>query len=53
MPIRIAPKGPKSSEDMSSEERARLDAIDLRCLSLCIGMLERVNGVRHSFCSVS
>ncbi|KAG1834854.1 nuclear condensing complex subunit [Suillus variegatus] len=44
MPTRTAPKGPKPSEDMSSEERARMDAIDLRCLSLCIGMLERVNG---------
>ncbi|KAG1861260.1 nuclear condensing complex subunit [Suillus subluteus] len=44
MPTRMAPKEPKSSEDMSSEERARMDAIDLRCLSLCIGMLERVNG---------
>ncbi|KAG2337723.1 hypothetical protein BDR05DRAFT_894747 [Suillus weaverae] len=44
MTTRMAPKGPKPSEDMSSEERARMDAIDLRCLSLCIGMLERVNG---------
>ncbi|KAG2088380.1 nuclear condensing complex subunit, partial [Suillus discolor] len=44
MPTRTAPKGPKPSEDMSSEERARMDTIDLRCLSLCIGMLERVNG---------
>ncbi|KAG1848357.1 nuclear condensing complex subunit [Suillus tomentosus] len=44
MPTHTAPKGPKPSEDMSSEERARMDAIDLRCLSLCIGMLERVNG---------
>ena len=36
---------------MSEEERARADAMDLRCLSLCIGMLERVNGVRpHSYC---
>ncbi|KAG2136706.1 nuclear condensing complex subunit [Suillus clintonianus] len=41
---RTAPKGPKPSEDMSPEERIRMDAIDLRCLSLCIGMLERVNG---------
>ncbi|KAG2090779.1 nuclear condensing complex subunit [Suillus discolor] len=44
MPTRTAPKGPKPSENMSSEERARMDTIDLRCLSLCIGMLERVNG---------
>lgn len=34
-------------ENMTPEERARADAIDLRCLSLCIGMLERVNGVRR------
>ncbi|KAG1728449.1 nuclear condensing complex subunit [Suillus lakei] len=44
MPTRMAPKGPKPSEDMSPEEQARMDTIDLRCLSLCIGMLERVNG---------
>ncbi|KAJ6577355.1 nuclear condensing complex subunit [Mycena capillaripes] len=31
-------------EDMSPEEQARIDAVDMRCLSLCIGMLERVNG---------
>ncbi|KAI0063895.1 hypothetical protein BV25DRAFT_1823946 [Artomyces pyxidatus] len=29
---------------MSAEERERADAIDMRCLDLCIGMLERVNG---------
>jgi condensin complex subunit 3 len=46
MPSRVIPKGQKLPEDMSPEERARTDAIDLRCLSLCIGMLERVNGVR-------
>lgn len=46
MPSRVASKGQKSPEDMSPEEQARMDAIDLRCLSLCIGMLERVNGVR-------
>lgn len=33
---------------MSPEEQARVDMIDLRCLSLCTGMLERVNGVRHA-----
>ncbi|OAX38286.1 hypothetical protein K503DRAFT_718426 [Rhizopogon vinicolor AM-OR11-026] len=44
MPSRVAPKGQKPPEVMSSEERARMDTIDLRCLSLCIGMLERVNG---------
>lgn len=28
-------------------EQSKRDAMDMRCLSLCIGMLERVNGVRH------
>ncbi|TCD67325.1 hypothetical protein EIP91_000246 [Steccherinum ochraceum] len=34
---------PKPASEMSPEEKARADAMDLRCLSLCIGMLERVN----------
>lgn len=38
----------KVDVEKSPEEQARADAIDLRCLSLCIGMLERVNGVGHS-----
>ncbi|CAA7267951.1 unnamed protein product [Cyclocybe aegerita] len=33
----------KVVEDMSPEQRARVDRADLRCLSLCVGMLERVN----------
>ena len=36
---------PKPVAEMTAEEKARADDIDLRCLSLCIGMLERVNGV--------
>ena len=32
--------------EVTAEEQARRDAMDMRCLSLCIGMLERVNGVR-------
>lgn len=36
---------PKPTSEMSPEEKARADETDLRCLSLCIGMLERVNGV--------
>lgn len=36
---------PKPVAEMTPEEKARADDIDLRCLSLCIGMLERVNGV--------
>ncbi|KAI0747199.1 nuclear condensing complex subunit [Daedaleopsis nitida] len=38
------PQLPKPVSEMSPEEKARADAIDLRCLILCIGMLERVNG---------
>ncbi|KAJ6631026.1 nuclear condensing complex subunit [Mycena sp. CBHHK59/15] len=34
----------KARDDMSPEEQERTDMIDIRCLSLCIGMLERVNG---------
>ncbi|KAI0941839.1 hypothetical protein AcV7_002413 [Taiwanofungus camphoratus] len=35
---------PKPNSEMTPEEKTHADAIDLRCLSLCIGMLERVNG---------
>jgi condensin complex subunit 3 len=47
----VAPKAitargfPKPISEMTPEEKAQADDIDLRCLSLCIGMLERVNGV--------
>ncbi|KAI0777818.1 nuclear condensing complex subunit [Trametes elegans] len=34
----------KPVSEMSREEKERADAVDLRCLALCIGMLERVNG---------
>ncbi len=34
---------------MTPGERERADVMDVRCLDLCIGMLERVNGVRN-FC---
>ncbi|KAJ7678541.1 nuclear condensing complex subunit [Mycena rosella] len=34
----------RAREDMSPEEQRRTDMIDMRCLSLCTGMLERVNG---------
>ncbi|KAI6040837.1 nuclear condensing complex subunit [Pisolithus marmoratus] len=37
-------KPPREPKPPSPEEQARADALDLRCLSLCIGMLERVNG---------
>ncbi|KZT24842.1 hypothetical protein NEOLEDRAFT_1134516 [Neolentinus lepideus HHB14362 ss-1] len=39
--VKAAPKPPT---EKTPEEKAQADAIDLRCLSLCIGMLERVNG---------
>ncbi|KAI9061537.1 ARM repeat-containing protein [Trametes sanguinea] len=35
---------PKPVAEMTPEEKAHADMIDLRCLALCIGMLERVNG---------
>ena len=41
----------KDEDEMSPEEQARADAVDVRCLSLCIGMLERVNGVRSRLLS--
>ncbi|KAJ6570219.1 nuclear condensing complex subunit [Mycena vulgaris] len=37
-------KPARAREDMSAEEQRQVDMIDMRCLSLCIGMLERVNG---------
>ncbi|KAH8989792.1 nuclear condensing complex subunit [Lactarius hatsudake] len=39
-----APRGPKSHAETTAVERERADAMDVRCLDLCIGMLERVNG---------
>ncbi|KAF8494799.1 nuclear condensing complex subunit [Gautieria morchelliformis] len=44
------PKKAKTAEptvprtDLSEKDKARMAMIDLRCLNLCIGMLERVNG---------
>jgi condensin complex subunit 3 len=37
---------PKQVANATPEEMGRVESIDLRCLTLCIGMLERVNGVR-------
>lgn len=31
-------------EELTAEERLKADATDMRCLTLCIGMLERVHG---------
>lgn len=46
VPGRTPGRPRKLPSEMSEEEKERADAIDLRCLSLCIGMLERVNSVR-------
>ncbi|KIM46792.1 hypothetical protein M413DRAFT_23143 [Hebeloma cylindrosporum] len=35
---------PKDRQDLSPEERVQADLTDIRCLMLCIAMLERVNG---------
>ncbi|GBE88890.1 hypothetical protein SCP_1402980 [Sparassis crispa] len=37
-------KRSKEAQEMTSEERAKADAMDMRCLALCIAMLSRVNG---------
>ncbi|KAF8268083.1 nuclear condensing complex subunit [Lactarius quietus] len=39
-----APRDAKTHAEMTAGERERADAMDVRCLDLCIGMLERVNG---------
>jgi condensin complex subunit 3 len=36
----------KKPEELTPDQQAQKDEIDLRCLSLCIGVLERVNSVR-------
>lgn len=36
----------RNLESMSVEEKREADLTDMRCLTLCIGMLERVHGVR-------
>ncbi|KAK7462742.1 chromosome condensation complex Condensin, subunit G [Stygiomarasmius scandens] len=35
---------PKPREEMTEQERDRQDRLDMRCLCLCEGVLERVNG---------
>ncbi|KAJ7086065.1 nuclear condensing complex subunit [Mycena belliarum] len=40
----VVPKKPvRTREEMSPDERRNVDMIDMRCLTLCIGMLERVD----------
>ena len=43
----------REEAEKTPKEQARADAIDIRCLSLCIGMLERVNGVCFDHCIIS
>lgn len=38
----------KPVTERTAEEQVHADEVDLRCLSVCIGMLERVNGVSVS-----
>lgn len=35
----------KPTKELSAEQRLRLDLVNLKALSLCIGMLERVDSV--------
>jgi len=39
---------PKPREEMTEQERDRQDRLDMRCLCLCEGVLERVNEVSLS-----
>lgn len=41
----------KNVQEMTPDEKREADLIDMRCLTICIGMLERVHGVRfdHRF----
>ncbi|KAG6876787.1 hypothetical protein C0992_011749 [Termitomyces sp. T32_za158] len=43
-PGTVQVRRPNPPREQTAEEKARADAIDLKCLLLCIGMLERVNG---------
>lgn len=38
-------------KELSEEEQARMVALNIRCLDLCIGVLERVNGVSDKYYS--
>ncbi|KAG6908746.1 hypothetical protein DXG01_003450 [Tephrocybe rancida] len=43
-PTTVRPVRAKPPREQTAEEKVRSDTIDLKCLLLCIGMLERVNG---------
>ena len=36
----------RTAHEMTAEEKVQADMADLRCLSLCVEVLEKVNGVR-------
>ena len=45
MPLRTPGKPRKPPTEMTLEEKERANLIDVRCLTLCVGMLERVESV--------
>lgn len=47
MPGKTPVRPRKLPTEMNEEERRKAEAIDIRCLDLCRGMLERVNSVRR------
>ena len=46
MPLRTPGRPRKPPTEMTPEEKERANLIDVRCLTLCVGMLERVESVR-------
>lgn len=45
MPGKTPGRQRKPPTEMTDEEKRKADAVDIRCLDLCRGMLERVNSV--------
>ena len=45
MPTRTPGRPRKPQTEMTPEECERANLIDIRCLTLCVGMLERVESV--------
>lgn len=43
------PRLRRPPQEMTAEEKARADVADVRCLNLCVEVLEKVNGVCASF----
>lgn len=42
----------RPTRELNEQEKLRSDEIDLRCLTLCIAMLKRVNGVIASYAHI-